>query len=462
MNRILVILSCFFFSCLSFAQVSPESTNQMLKTFEFYKIEGTQWKQLSAADFTDPHSLYYKTMQGLVSLRQASADMPITKFHPSSLADKPDQYFSHRIKIVLFETNEHSETCRYSGIVAYVDNTEGAYIHLCPYANEFNSNLIMTSTLVHEARHQDDDGHPHSLCKRGAYQGQDVPYGACDENFESQGSYGVETSYLIQVNRSPNQPESVRQEARGQAVDSLMERFNQVPFNIKAQVLLKDRDGTLSYLNNEDLLPVTHLKDSQQVSLRYGELALFDSDNGSAQSFMYQFDMSGPTASAYRDVLSAQERKLVMDVLYSSSPEGYGCLLLPHSLKCVREKESVEISLPTIQPHHFAKAQTTQTISVKLQSDYLIDTNGRMYRLPAAWKDFKSINEDWLLNHTAHSEMQQFGTRTDGMLLGLDKSGLLNTYSDQDNTWSVVPSLSKVHFVQILSPFYWSAELLAL
>jgi len=439
----------------------------------------------SEIDLCDEDNVVNKTISALIYMHEMDL-----KSDSNNLFAKEGAlgYFKKRVKKIYFEES-NEETCK-GGTLAYVFQFELDVMHICSRKSEdFESDIKTSSILIHEARHL--DGYDHTLCKhRNSIK---VDYkkkssessGTCDTDFPSQGSYGFQVTYLLDLySKSENKVE--KQIARSDAITELLSHFNTLPLDIKSGKLEVDKNGTATFVDKNDNLkgPYTrttlfHLGPTiKSVSMLWNNPIFFD-ETGAVTSYNYSQNLEaavGPTADYYRINFSNEDYKDLLDIVYKKYWSEYGCFLFTSHLLCMdpwNKDLVVNIPLSKIQPEGFT---IVENFASKYDLVYLKDRQGNQYRLPHSFKSLQKTTEESLLyqfKRTVQKSKNPFFNAESGFLLNdsLIESYLPNLLSAHNNRFFTDDDENKISSSPfsiikettasewIVSPFYWSRKL---
>src|SRR3989338_113006 len=214
--------------CLTQAQVDQILARHpiLVKTNAGDIMKAAQ-EPIQKVDLCDSLQLSHQTVKALLFLDKSNSlgAAPPGGLDKNFLKNGPGYFLSQRIDKIVLEDPVFNG-CG-AGMVAYVFLFEQKTMHICPVAADL-STLQLADVLVHEARHT--EGYSHVSCKHGPYSG----YGACDSSVEKGGSYGVGFEFYLKISKSEEISKEVRQEARGEAVVDLLERFIELPLDLRA------------------------------------------------------------------------------------------------------------------------------------------------------------------------------------------------------------------------------------
>jgi hypothetical protein len=323
-----------------------------------------------------------------------------------------------------------------------------------------------STTLVHESRHV--EGYRHAHCSHGSFHNQDLnTSGGCDTDYPSQGSYGVEAGFKLHIMKLTKDP-VMKQQARTEAVNDMITRFNEFPWDLKPGILTLSRRHnifkrheplTLSFFDGQNTTPINGMPTEDVVmTSRYG-IPTFYGVDGKVQSYNYApqlTDTLGTMAQDYRAKSTPSERSELLDVYYS--PE-YSCRLYTSALKCesasVQNQEvSMNLQLRSVKPYAIIEVSENYSSSVRR---FLVDENGDRYELPAKRELLPRFTENNLVKANGSSVR----------ILGLARMDRDTFYAIDDSKrliqvvsgkWEKVSQL-KGQKVDKMIPFTWSKRL---
>lgn len=397
-------------------------------------------------DLCDPKNLAYRLAESVLNLAAIDNLYSKSTHSPSQgvLSSGPFHFFSNRIQAFVFEPNEGM--C--AGLaVAYVNdigNGNGnGIMHICKrLAN--TDDLTITSTLVHEARHQDPSGYEHTTCRHGIYAGYSQT-DACDASFSNEGSYGVEVEYLIQVSHLEKLDPSVRQFARAQAIQLLVERFNTLPMGIEEGAVLASDNSKLSFYNGETAIPLHPLTDPKTRLIKQnGVLNFYDSAKNTISALADGINLNpnpAPLNSKFRNLIDVYEHAQAM------------CFLFANQVTCDFPNSKVTLPIKDFTPVGFwtydalNRSNPTIYIASKEQRVYAFTENSKTFTSdPTYFKSVSSWNKNYFI-----------GLGFKGEVLFVDKNP--NSAQPYGYGSGLNPNDK---FTQMITPYFWSKELQAL
>ena len=159
-------------------------------------------------------------------------------------------YFETRIRKIEMPRQGLIDFSCGTNIMAYVTRPQRGTVFLCPH---FFSNFTvndLVSTLIHEARHFDDDGHRHALCNDGVHKGKP----ACDEDIHDRGSYAVGLQVLVRLAQDPENSTFEKYELEARALYKAHTNFNIKPnVKITESLILADNEGSVFHGTPDNL-----------------------------------------------------------------------------------------------------------------------------------------------------------------------------------------------------------------
>lgn len=181
-------------------------------------------------------------MQALIQLE----DLPLmnTKtdaFNKNSFGHSATVFIRQRVnKIVMAGT---SDSCK-EGASGFVKRQIAETIFICESMVQ-QSFLWSMLVFVHEVRHLDWNDFGHVPCQVGPLKGEF----ACDSNYEQRGSYGIHTEFAVRLSRTEKVAKELREEARAEALNNFIERFNTMPLGLEPGVYAQTKDKRLYFVN---------------------------------------------------------------------------------------------------------------------------------------------------------------------------------------------------------------------
>lgn len=397
-------------------------------------------------------NLLRKFAEAILFLKDIPVSMAPADLDLGILGTSPFEFFTKRISTVVFDakTNRRCGT----STMAYVLSGEKATLHICPYLNQFDA-FTMSSTLVHEARHV--EGYSHARCDHGlmAVTGS----AACDPNYERyKGSYAVGTEYEIKISFSPAVSGLLQQQARSRAVVGLLERFNELPLEMKTGALLQNTQGQVLFFDGEDATEIMQVPVNSILTTRSSLPTFFDRLNAQVQSYIFGgtfIQTAGEYADIFRRKFSATDREELLDVSYVGD---YSCLLFKDKIRCGADSDAdVEFSLQGLDP-----VQLISSSSSVLVESYALNIamrDGRVYALPAMWKDLQKMAGSELKPTTKLRNVVSLGPWKADQEIAVTTAGKVVLYVGPDKPWQTVEALSTQSFQKLMAPYFWSPKL---
>lgn len=446
--KIIILFFAILFSTPLFAQAScldAKKVEAMKDLFNVQRWNGREFLHLDNSAICSDDEALYKLFESLILLDTLpGSDASSTD---SIVAEEgPMDFFKNRIRTIFIEDSPLSATCENDTTIAYVRPKVSNTTFVCAKAFSGISTYQRATSLVHEARHI--DGYPHADCTHGSMFAFGAGRGACDTDFPLQGSYGVEAGFNIFVAKSAADP-VLKQQARAEAIDLLVNRFNTYPWDLKEGILAQEFSGDISFLDGKTKSFLFKGLSAAILTARLLTPTFFTFD-GDVKSVDYSesmlTDTPGSFAEDFRKKTTPAQRSELLAVKYSIN---YVCQLYTTYLYC-EDEGSQTISFSNIEP--LALLQTSDLKSPVV----LIDRNGAAYQLPA-----KITEGDWSEAGLKRS--------TSGMVLlsvakigraqfGLSKSNQVMQYSDNQKRWVEVPVYRTERFRNMV-PYIWSQKL---
>lgn len=411
-------------------------------------------------DNCSPSNLSYKVVLAAQLLKTLpKIDPTPSTYNQKIMGSDPVHFFKSRISKIVLE-NYRGRYCDLDvdhngvpifGTLAYViqGSTE---MTLCPWSAE-NSPVDVAATLLHEARHV--DGHKHVPCEGPLknFEGNN-----CDTSYADQGSYAINVEFWLNLTNTETLDPILRSSMRSQALSFLVLRFNQMPFGIKDGALLHEPTGALSFFDGQDLTEVLPASSrTAVVASRPGSVVSFDSETNTVTSFsnvsLSISPATGPIAEKYRNTLSLDQKKNLLDVFFGE----YSCFLFPQELICEQGPESVAISLQRIQPVQLFKMNRSALVNNHII--YISAKDGFLYALPKTFRELRRLKEASLKKSTRAYKLNRLSPWKNDLEMGLSDRGEVKIFSPQTKTWSQPLALANKSFVNIVSPFLWSPQM---
>jgi hypothetical protein len=456
------LLSISGFAADKPACVPDDQIQGVLKNYQIFHFDNATKKfaQDTKVDGCDTANMANLTVRAVSFLNQLPPiDPSKSSFTSVVVQEGAANYLQKRIKQIAIETVEHKGGGCEDGVLAYVMTGEGAVMHLCPFLGvAYPSILMVSTTMIHEARHT--EGFPHAICSRGPMGAMDQKrhVGACDKSYEEQGSYGIETGFLVNVYAS-TQNEMLRQEARANAVEGFYTRFNAVPLDIKEGVLLQSQQGSMGFYDGSTNRPMTSMPVAKVISIRSGAPAYFSAD-GSVKSYYYSKELQdtpGVFARKYRETLTPAQRNSMIDMAYMSGD--VACFLFEKSILCGHalsgtDVQNVEIPLNAMRPARLL----TQDLPDNTSQLLIIDQDGYAYKAPTKFDDLAKAKESDFVKSVQKTPLVSMAV-LEKASYGVDLNGILQRFDPNQKKWSVAPGLNGQKINKALGPFYWSQKL---
>lgn len=436
---------------------SPAELAAVHADFQFLEPRGPDGAWVEADLSRCDHKIvaavaYLRTLSG--NLTRGSGDA----FDPDLLEGDPYAFTRARVRTIRLETEDTAPNCLNMGVVAFVDSAFPQTMRVCPYADQLPSALMAAHLLVHEARHI--DGHPHQLCTQGAFANQ-FSY-ACDDSYEGGGSYATGAEFYVKVLRAEKIDPEVRREARHLALLDFLNRFNQLPFELKKGALLKTIQGRLFFYDGRDLSPIlperAELKNGNWKVAQIAGLATFFE---LARGWVKTYELAPVLEMAVGDLIAGfsarpeRERRALVDAYFGFN---YGCLLSTNELRCgLGGEQDIVRSLARIKPVGFLSSPK----SAVLPSDtlFIVSAQGDLYQLPRVFAELELWSEGKQKPVKENYQLRALMPWLEGFELGLRTDGTAWLYSEDNRKWSLAHRLSSYRFETMVGPYYWSPQL---
>lgn len=455
MNKLILIIAYLFIFCgQSFAfgskphhlksYVVPDcftsdpAEKQILQQFEFV----SDYQGKFDPDFCNVNSIGNKAAKALLFIHSI-ADMsgfPASDIDQKIISTSPYEFLNSRAHTIVFNQSWDVDC---SGLtLAYVDEDESDTMHLCP--NITGADVVyMSSAMIHEARHLDWGHYHHTSCNHGFYASRGN-VDACDESYETKGSYAVQTEYMVKVSKADHVDPAIRQDARSDAALSFMDRFNKLPLGIKKGALLLSNDLKVSFYDGARATDILSLPDSMtKLFLNADAIGFYNSrtDSISMVNVGSEFEKEN---SIKKPTESGEIVDLFLD-LHTS------CLLFTDHIRCRFDSGSQRVVLPIkdFTPVGFVSNYDPFGTQV-----FVMSKEGKRYSVSPDSTAFKEEGDSKYLNTASWDD-------TKGSFLVLSQEGkvLIQNGNDESNV-SIAPGLnSSVFFTKSVAPYYWSSRL---
>jgi len=444
--------------------ISPSQADSFFKNFKVFRLgndEETLTPVTAIKNLCNDKDLSVRLakavsfMNELNTYQNANSSSIVTR-------EGAGHYFSKRISRILIQPKD-SSNCD-TGTLAFVYRDEKATMNVCPEAlATIDSALLMSWVLVHEARHT--EGYGHVLCTHGSYVMMDMDSkgsGSCDDNFETQGSYGVGAGFLYEVARFSKDPVQ-KQAARSQFVVDLVQRFNELPLDLKSGFIAQNEHGEVTFFDGVKKTSLFNTSPDSFLTSRQDLPTVFD-PAGTVKTYYFAKDLvdaTGANALEFVGKYTPAERESVRDVYYGNLHD-YTCFLYDTKLKCdaLGSDQIIEIPL-SFQPAQFLMSANSNFVDVNVL--YIVAKDGTLYPLPGYWKEFDALVKGGsgglkprptqapkFISMAGFDDMTEFGVTFDGQLLVL---------ANQKTTWSPLKEYSGERIQKIVAPFLWSSKL---
>lgn len=467
------------------------------------------WTIMNQINLCDDESVAFKVIKSITYMAELESKTREQKNNLTSIVFKegPLTFFKSRVKNIYFEPSkkfrkEGDLRCNNTEL-AFVSMRERSALHICTGNISHETEVdAMSFILLHEARHV--DGPVHVVCSHGSNFEYDTLNNtrrfACDNDYESQGSYGIDASFAIDLYKMSTS-QIKRQRARSKVVSTLVTNFNKLPFGIEVgRIVASHKRGILFYpykngeaLNNNlihennlggvQFLPIPKIK--PKIERQYHTLSgMTETINGLAinnqqliaysnigRVYMYSkrsLVSIGPLkiADYFRYSLSTKEQASLVDVFHQTFDINYGCLLMSQSMVCMNDTSQViyRMEFSNIQPQGFYIYKDPAS---RFESIYLLDKSNRSYPLPNDFRMLRSFSKEQTL--VDFSEQDKILNKKNGDDDPFNILSLLNILPSDE----LIPKLLvapvdailqkiKTDSTWILGPFYWSPKIEAL
>jgi len=475
--KIFITLATLLLGTVSATSASAKCLDNELveKVTAPFKI--TRWngkemsKPLNLKNICNKDDSTYKLIEALIFAEQIQslADGPSPDSQNLVAKTGPFNFFKARIKnIIIEEAPMPYSSCAIEGVAALVQTNEYNTTHICTATFNKYSAMTTSSFLIHEARHV--EGYDHAYCNHGSFKNRDRSSGgACDRNYATQGSYGIEAGYKIHIMNVAKDP-VIKQQARAEAVGYLLNRFNELPWDLKPGILAQSQkqglfkrkeSQALTFFDGQKTLSLKNLANipADAVMTSRAGLPIFYTNNGQVKSYIYDHqlaDTPGTMAEDYRLKSTPAERNELLDVYYG---DGFACRLYQQNIVCESSNNdgkvfSLKMALNSITPFSIVAVPGKTPADLRV---YLLDENGERFQLPSNIEELKRFNENKILKVNG----------TNGRMLGLALTDSNQVYAlntekklmrQTETRWELVPQL-KGHVVEKIIPFTWSKKL---
>lgn len=467
--RYLVFLLLIVFPFMAFSQQNCLPQNQADFLFNNFRIN--QWSAAtssynpvnSIANLCDSQAPLVRVARALHFMEGLNGSQ-----NPKSISvvsqEGAGNFFKKRIAVIDIETTLGVHGC-VSGTVAYVSPNEHNEMHICaPNLSLYDSDLMTSYVLIHEARHT--EGYSHVHCTHGAYGAYDriTPgAGSCDDSFENQGSYGVGAGFMADIYSSTQDP-VLKQEARSNLVTDFIERFNKLPLNIHQGLAAHSETGEVSFFDGSTKNTLFMANPRAFLVYRLDIPVVFDAAANTVKSYYYSTqlqDTPGPYAMRFTQKFSAAERDSLKDV-YSGNLHNFRCLLFDTKVVCRSSNSDTEpeLEIPlTIKPVQFLLTENSVLVDSGLLM--IVAEDGSLAELPSSWSDLKLsvLLKDDLARFNKNYGLKSLVTIGDGLEYGVDFNGNLSSFDPNSKSWSAVKPYSGQKIKRVVAPFFWSKVL---
>ena len=250
----------------------------------------------------------------------------------------------------------------------------------------------------------------------------------------------------------------MQQQARSRAVVGLLERFNELPLEMKTGALLQNTQGQVLFFDGEDATEIMQVPVNSILTTRSSLPTFFDRLNAQVQSYIFGgtfIQTAGEYADIFRRKFSATDREELLDVSYVGD---YSCLLFKDKIRCGADSDAdVEFSLQGLDP-----VQLISSSSSVLVESYALNIamrDGRVYALPAMWKDLQKMAGSELKPTTKLRNVVSLGPWKADQEIAVTTAGKVVLYVGPDKPWQTVEALSTQSFQKLMAPYFWSPKL---
>ncbi len=444
--------------------------------FEITRWDGSkQSAPLKLKDLCDEKDVAYKVAEALILTQQIQneAHGPNPGSESVVANEGAFNFFKKRIeKIVIEDQAMPNGACTAEGVVAYVRSGDGKRTFICAKKFALANAFTNSSVLIHESRHV--EGYSHAHCAHGTLKGLDLDIsGGCDTDYPSQGSYGIQTGFKLDV-FNLTKDDVLKQQARSEAVDDLINRFNELPWDLTSGVLTMSRDNnalkrpeplSLSFFDGQKAVSIQALPAVNEdivMTSRYG-LPTFYAVDGQVTSYVYSpviVNTTGTMAQDYRTKSTPSERNALLDVYYNAE---YSCRLYTNALKCESTTEDnqpivMNVSLASIKPFAIIEVSGDSSLGETSITRYIVDENGDRYKLPSKKADIVSFTANDLVKEDISDDDRVLGLATtdDGSVFAINDAKQL--IQPNNRKWEKVPQYRSQR-VEKLIPFTWSSRI---
>lgn len=444
--------SIIFISALFYFQVGYTHENVCLETskanpviekFNWWDTKNTPISDFSA-DLCNPKSAIYKVINALIALNELPPlDDRKDELNANIIDMPPFDFFSQRVNNIFFD-DQKTRHCVGGTTLAYV-LIKTSVVHICPSIAASTTTEVM-KVLIHESRHT--EGYGHVLCDHGDQSNSNIY--ACDQSYESHGSYGIDTEFQIRLARTPEISPEIRAEARAGAINRLLNRFNKYPAGVTEGIMGQTEDGRLLFLN-KDLRSIVSQKVKNNILINFNGFPAWY-DKTSSQIFMPNYSggfvsTKGTIPDQITEIL--RERGSDLSDYYFNAHHRYVCFLSGNNLDCsiflngeVRKKSltlpSPGLSFIYLKDFVGVRLQDGRTVSMPQYVD-LLNSEGQ-----------EISPSDNVKSTSVNTVVSENGNLT----YSLDDKGLL--YLKNDSVSEPLQLAKDLRFKKIIGPFMWS------
>jgi len=413
-------------------------------------------------DYCKTDSLAYRVADAILLLSEVtlSPRKENDPFDKGFLEGAPFDFFKKRVKIIQIDELEKGDPksdCQ-DGRAAYVAAGETKpRIVVCPPAAK-NSALQLSSILLHEARHLEQGGYHHVICRSGSFVGKP----SCDNSYEDGGSYAIGTEYQVKVWRSEHLPMALRKEARELAISDFLERFNVRVLDLREGALLQTEAGAWEFYDGDSQVKLPFDFSSSKVIayLRNGLATFFQPFAGKIEAYVHS---KGGLKSAPSDVLvrkfhnelTAAEQTQLKDVVYGTT---FACLMLETSLDCISmDRKNFKIDIKHFVPKSFLFTKNSRLLYANRV--HILGEDGYLYLLPESAEELRAKDPTLWMKSSEPSRFAKVAPFGMGYEILLNSNQEVMVYNKRQRTVSESLNLEKKKYRTLVSPFIWSEKL---
>jgi hypothetical protein len=245
----------------------------------------------------------------------------------------------------------------------------------------------------------------------------------------------------VKVSRSDRVDPSIRQNARAQAIENFVDRFNSLPLGIQKGAVLVSDDLKVHFYDGKTTAPLHPLANSEIVLYQYsGMLNVYDPAKSSLAVFA-----DGEHAAPSVIVNSGSNR--MVDEYENARTI---CTLYTNSVACDFSGKKVSLPIKDFTPIGFG---TYAPLDPSDPTIYIISKDRHAYRISSASK-LVLDSPSYYINVGDWDAKFQIALGFDGKVYEASK--------DPNSTTRIVraPGLNPdENFTKMITPYYWSKEL---